>query len=227
MGRQDVDDHVQALARRIAAHRRRPDGEGGEAGRTLLLQDALAFGLVPGVVGQRRQRHVLGHVAGLDAVDRGRRGVDEPFDPGGLGGAHKGAEGVQVDGLAQGRVQLERRVVGDAGQVDDGVAALKRLRNRGRVADVGLDAAQAGMMGDLPQHVFAIEEQVEDGDGVACLQQCGGQDAADIAGAAGHQHGPGSGRVHPGVSCTLSGWGGRRRPTGLGCILCEAGLPKP
>ena len=86
---EDVDRQVEALARRVAAHRRRPDHHAGEVRRLVLEQQRLAHALVLVVERERHQRVVLGHVRRVGhAVDRARRGVDEALHAGLLGRDH-------------------------------------------------------------------------------------------------------------------------------------------
>src|SRR5262245_11441892 len=182
---QDVDDDIEPLPGRVAAHRGRPDRHGREAGLALLLQQGLAFGLELGVVGQRLEREILGHFdAFLDAVDGRRRGIDEALDPARLSGAHQRHEGVKIDRAPQLRIELEGRIVGDAGEVDHRVAAFQRLLDRFGITDVALDLAQAGKLAAVLQHVLTVEVEVEYRDFVAGGQQLGHQHGADIARAA-------------------------------------------
>src|SRR5260370_1140194 len=79
--------------RRVTAHRGRTQRDGDEAGLALVLQNLLAHGLVLGIVGERLERQVFGDVGlVLDAVDRGRGGVDEALDAGILARLHQRPE---------------------------------------------------------------------------------------------------------------------------------------
>ena len=60
-------------------------------------------------------------------------------DAGVLGRLHQRPEAVVVDRLAEVRIELEGRIVGDAGQMDDGIAARQARADGGRVAQVALD----------------------------------------------------------------------------------------
>src|SRR4029450_5289385 len=160
----------------------------GQPARPLLLEQHLALGLELGIVGERLKRQILGHLdAVLDAVDGGRRGIDEALDLGSLGGAHQRREGVEIDRPGEIGIELERRVVGDAGEMDDGVAALQRLLDHLGVADVALDLAQRGTARAL-QDVLAVHVEVQHGHLVAGRDELGHEHRADIACAAGHQH---------------------------------------
>jgi hypothetical protein len=158
---QDVDRQVEAQARAVAADRRRTQDQDGEAGRPLGQELLLAERLELRVIGQGLQLQVLGDLdALLDAIDRRGRGVDEALDPGRLGGAHQGPEGVVVDRLAKARVELEGGIVGDAGQMDHAVAAGERITHYVGVAQVAAHLPESGMLGN-PGQGIAVDEEVE------------------------------------------------------------------
>ena len=69
------------------------------------------------------------------------------------------------------------------GQVDHAVDAVERAG--GHVAHVGLDDLDA--VEDVRERPAAPVEPVEDADAVAAIEQALGQDAADVAGAAGDE----------------------------------------
>src|SRR5579859_4003742 len=122
--RQDVDGKIEAQPRRPATNRGGPYNQRLEPGYALLAQDLLALGLVLGVVGERLQRQVLGDVRLLlDAVDTGRRGVDEPPHSRTLRGLDQRPKRIEVDALAKRGVEFKARVVRDAGEMDHRVAA--------------------------------------------------------------------------------------------------------
>src|SRR5215471_7373475 len=67
-------------------------------------------------------RQVLGHVGGIaHPIDRARGAVHEPLHARLPGRDHDRLEAIVVDGLRQLLVELEARVVGDAGEMEDGV----------------------------------------------------------------------------------------------------------
>src|SRR6185295_7736147 len=144
MIREDVDGQVEAQARRVAAHRRRPDDDGRKRGRLILEQQRLGHPLETVVERQRNERMLLGDLRRIaDAVDGARRRTDEALDPGLDGRLHAALEAVVVNRLAQRLVELEARVVGDAREMNDRVHTLHRRLERRDVADVALDHREA------------------------------------------------------------------------------------
>ncbi len=192
---QDVDHDIEPLPRRIAADRGGPDRHRDEARRLFLVEQGLAFGLKLGIVGERLEGQILGHLdTFLDAVDGGRRRVDEALDADALGGAHQGHEGIEVDGPSEFGVELEGGIVRDAGKVNDGIAALERLLDHLAVANVALDLAQPGVAAAFLQDIFAVHVEIEDGHLVSRVEELRNQHRADIAGATGHQN-----TIQPGI----------------------------
>ncbi len=140
---QNVDDDIQALSRCVAAHRRRTDRAGDEAGFPFLLENDLALGLAFGVIGQRFERQTLGDLGiVLDAIHARRRSVDKPLHPRSLGRAYQRSEGSQVDGRPQIGVELKGGIVGYTGEVNDGIAAFERSRDGLWIPDVAFDLPQ-------------------------------------------------------------------------------------
>ena len=118
----------------------------------------------------------------LDAVHARRRGVDEAAHALVLRDLHEGQERVVVDRLAQLRVQLEARVVGDAGQVDDRVdTGQSPSLQQPAVPDVSPDLAEARMATDSLEHLVTENVQVQDGDPVTPGEQLGDQDGPDMS----------------------------------------------
>ena len=119
--RQQVDGEIQAHPRRIAADRRRPnDRRRHHAG--IAHHDALGDHLGLVVLGQREQLEVLGHARlGLEAVHAGRRREDEllhALPRRAIDEAHPGEHVHFPRGI---RIEIDRRIVGDVGQVEDRV----------------------------------------------------------------------------------------------------------
>ena len=132
----------------------------GELRRLVPEEDRLAQALVLVVVGERHQRMLLGHVRRVaHAVDRAGRHVDEPPHAGAPCRDHHRLEAVVVDRPAQGRVELEARIVRDAGQVNDAVDAVHGRGKAGRVADVAANDVEIRMR---RQTVRPEEHQVVD-----------------------------------------------------------------
>ena len=184
---EDVDRQIEPRARAVAADRRRTDHDAGEVVGLVLPQQRLAHALELVVERERHQRMVLGHVGRVaDAVDRARRAVDEALHAGRFGREHHRLEAIVVDGLGQLLVELEARIVRDAGEMQDGVLTLQRLGQPRRVADVALDHAQVRAV----RQPAAEIERVVDGDVIALGQQPRRQHVADITGAAGDEHVP-------------------------------------
>ena len=114
------------------------------------------------------------------------RGVDEPFHPGGLRGAHQVLGSLDVDGETALPVLLgDRRATHQLDErrgVKDGVDPGDGARDDLRVADVALQHFQArlgGQWGGCP---------VEGSHLVTLIEQGGYQVGADEAGAAGDEH---------------------------------------
>ena len=126
----------------------------------------------------------IGRVA--DAVHARRRRVHEAPHPGVARRHHQRLEALVVDRPAQGGVQLEARIVGDAGQVDDGVGAAHRLRHHGAVTDVALHALERPVPGG--QDVVAEEEEVQHTHPMAARQQLWNEDCAHVARTARDDH---------------------------------------
>ena len=63
--------------------------------------------------------------------------------PASLRRPHQRPEAVEVDRPAEFRIKIERRIVGNAGEMDHGVAAGQRLAHVGGIAQVALDLAAA------------------------------------------------------------------------------------
>ena len=184
---QDVDREIEPLPRRVAAHRRRTEDHAGEARVRVLLQERLAHALVLVVERERHERMVLGDVGLVGhAVDRARRGVDEALHPGLLGREHHRLEGVEVDRGGQILVELEARVVRDAGEIDDGVMARHRRREFGGVADIAVDDAQVRVVSR--QELVAEEHDVVHRDLVTARKQLRHETRPAIARTARHQH---------------------------------------
>ena len=183
---EDVDREVEAQARAIAADRGRAQGEYGEIRTALGIQHVFAHRLELRIIGQGFEDQILGHVLlFLDAVDAGGGGVDEAFDTGGLGGAHQRLETIEIDRLAERGVEVEGRIVRDAGQMNDRVAAFERLRYVGRVAQIALYLGEVAPVRQIVEFGI-IEIEIEHGHLMAVRQQLRDQSAADIAGAAGN-----------------------------------------
>ena len=119
--RQQVDGEIQAHTRRIAADRRRPDNRRRHhAG--IAHHDALGNHLGLVVLGQREQIEILGHARlGLEAVHAGRRGEDELLHALPRGAIDEAHAGEHVHFPRRVRIEIDRRIVGDVGQVEDRV----------------------------------------------------------------------------------------------------------
>src|SRR5262249_49959833 len=116
--------------------------------------------------------------------DRARRAVHEPFHARFLGRDHEGLETIVVDGLRELLIELEACVVGDAGEMKDGVLTDKRLGELGRVADVALDDPQMGRIGQPAPKKNLVKTRK-----VAPLEkQPWGEEIPNIASTAGNQH---------------------------------------
>jgi hypothetical protein len=194
MGGQDIDRKIEPHPLGIAADRGGPNGHADEVVRLVLEQQRLAEALVLVVIRDRQQGMILGHLRLVGhAVDRAGGRVDEALHPCGLGGDHHGLETVEIDRFGQARIEDEARVVRDARKVDHRVAALHRLCESRRIAQIALDGRDLGMVG----HALVTEElDIEDHDLIARLQQNGGQNRTDITGAAGHQNALDLGLAH-------------------------------
>src|SRR6185503_2650849 len=136
--------------------------------------------------GERDERMVLGHVGRVaDPVDARGRGVDEPLDPRPPRDAHERLEAVVVDGAAEPRIELEARVVRDAGEVDDRVDPLGRPPERALVPDISLYQLESRV---LRQHLRAEEKEVDHPHLVAPSQQLRYQNRSDVSTTTGHEH---------------------------------------
>jgi hypothetical protein len=128
---------------------------------------------------------LLGHFRSIgDAVHGAGGSVDEAADALGDRGLHHRLEAIVVDGLAEAWIELEAGIIGDAGEVDDGITALERLGEAGDVAQVAGNHLQLGMLG---QAFGAEEHDVVDDDLIAGVEELGNEDAADITGTAGDE----------------------------------------
>jgi len=83
-------------------------------------------------------------------------------------------------------VELETRVVGDAGKTDERVMARSGRGEMRGIANVTLDHAKIGMA--LRQKRVAEEHRIVDGDLVALIKQLGHQQTSTITRAAGDQN---------------------------------------
>jgi hypothetical protein len=120
------------------------------------------------------------HALGQPVVQRARRGEDEALDApldAGLAERARG-DGVHLPvGLG---VVLGRRVVGEAGEVDDAVDPVERRGwDVAHVGDDEVDAIRVGL-----ERTVAPVQTIEDADVVAAVEQPAGEDRADVAGAA-------------------------------------------
>src|SRR6516162_8702455 len=127
---ENIDRQVKAQTGRIAAHCRRTQRHGDKAGLAFFGEDVFAQRLVPRIVGQRRERQILGHLGlALDAIHRRGGGIDETAHSRCLRGAHQRPKAIVIDRPAERRIEVKRRVVGDTGKVDDRVAAGEPARH--------------------------------------------------------------------------------------------------
>ena len=127
---EDVDREIEPRARAVAADGGGTHDDAGEVVGLVLPQDRLAHALELVVERERHQRVIFGDVGRIGhAIDRARRAVDEALHAGLLRGDHDRLEAVVVDGLGQLLVELEARIVGDAGKMQHGVLAFERLGN--------------------------------------------------------------------------------------------------
>src|SRR5262249_34847604 len=94
---------------------------------------------------------------------------------------HQIEEAIVVDGAAQGGVQLEAWVIGDAGQVDDSMAPGQHSAQQVRIAQVALDLYQVGMVLHRIEDALPEDVQVQDLHSVALGEQPGHQHGADVA----------------------------------------------
>ena len=185
---QDVHGQVEAEARGIAAHGGGAEHERGEAGGLRLQQHVLAEGLVLGVVGERRQGQLLGNVLlVLDPVHARAGGVDESPDPLVLRDLHEGREGVVIDGLAQDRIELEARIVRDAGEVDHRVHPRELALEQPAVTNVPSDLTQTGMPLDRVEDMLPEDVQIDHGHPVPGGEELRHQHGSDVSGPAGDQ----------------------------------------
>ena len=183
---EDVDGQVQPLPRRVAADGGGADDHGGEVRGLVAEQDRLAHALVLVVVGEGHERMVLGDVRSVaDPIHARRRGVDEPARPRPARDAHERLEAIVVDRAAQSRIQLEARIVRDAGEMDDRVHARGGLAQCLLVPDIRLHELEGRVTG---QHVGAEQEEVDDPDPVALGQQLRDEHRSHVSTAAGHEY---------------------------------------
>ena len=162
-----------------------------EPGRALLHQHVFAHRLVLRVVCQRLERQILMDIRlRFDTVHAGRRCIDESLDAAVLGQLHQFDERVVIDRLAKLRVEFEARIVGDAGEVNDRVAAGNRFVQRLAISQVAPDLLQISVAPDGVKHVLAVQVKVENLNSVAFAQKRRNQAGADIACAPGHEHRP-------------------------------------
>ena len=122
---QHVDRHVEAHARRVAAHSRRPHDLHDHV-VSVGQHDALGAHLGLVVLRDRHQLEILGHLLlVLDAIDAARGGIDEALDaaPHRTVGELHGGEAADLP--SQLGIEIAARIVGDAGEVDDGIDAVE------------------------------------------------------------------------------------------------------
>src|SRR5262245_8953073 len=122
---------------------------------------------------------VLGHVGRVaNSIHARCRSIDEAPDAAPARDVNEWLEAIVVDGPAQARVQLEARIVGDAGEVDHGIHSAHDPRDERLIANVSLDGLQRRIH---RQDVVAEEEEVDDADPIAGGEQLRYQDCAHIA----------------------------------------------
>ena len=144
---QDVDDDVEPLAGRIPTDRGRAQDQRREPARVLRSAPARTAALNFRIVGQRFERQLLGDVVlVLDAVDARGRGIKRAL-PRLFRGFDEGPEAVVIVTCApQRRIELEGRVVGNAGEMDDGVSQPASAFSTTAVPHVALDLDELRMV---------------------------------------------------------------------------------
>jgi hypothetical protein len=144
VGDEVVDHDVAAHAGRDAVGGRVAEEDGGEGGRgergDVALREHLR--LAVGRDGVEVRALVERCVARARAVGAAGARVEEARDAGLAGGARQLDARVVVDRVGDLRAQVAERVVGERGEVDDGVEAVELLG--GDVADVGLARGISG-----------------------------------------------------------------------------------
>ncbi len=99
------------------------------------------------------------------------------FTPASLEAFTSGRKAVEVDRLAEVRIEIERRIVRDAGKVDHRIAAFERPGHVGRVAQVALYLAQPRVVAEIGEDVVAVEIEVEHRRLVAGGKSASGRDS--------------------------------------------------
>ena len=184
---EDVDGQVEPLPRAVAAQRRRADDDADEVLGLVAEQQRFAQPLELVVKRERHQRMLLGHLRRVrNAIDRARRGVDEPPYPFRLRRRHHRLETVVVDAFRDPGVEVETGVGGNAGEREDGIDAPEMPLEPGGVANIPRDDLQAVAGGQLAAVIHGVVNR----DAVAHVEELGRQQRADVAGAAGDQHVP-------------------------------------
>src|SRR4029077_10397707 len=95
-------------------------------------------------------------LAVADSVDAGGRRVDKTPHATLLGNRNEGGERIVVDRFAERRIQLEAGIVGDARQVDDGVAPREDPPEQRLIADVPFNFLERAVI--LLRGQYAVSE---------------------------------------------------------------------
>src|SRR3984893_5411243 len=184
---EDVDREIEPQPRRVTAHRGGTQRHRDETRLALFLQDILAHGFVLGIVGERLERQIFGDVGlVLDAVDRGRGRIDEALDAGVLARLHQRPEAIEIDRPAEIGIEVEGRIVGNAGEMNHGVAAGNRFAHIRRIAQIAFDLDELRTVVEAGKNL-AVNVQVEDGDLIAGVEQFGYEVRTDVTSPAGYE----------------------------------------